>query len=63
MNKELCGFLDGWQEASGAEDMPDGAWQCVMMEGVEAYNTENNTKFDPHEGWLYWIQHREDDIT
>ena len=61
MNKELCWYLDGWQEASGADEMSDGAWQCVMMEGVDAYNKENNTKIDPHEGWLYWIDNRDEE--
>lgn len=61
MNKEFCWFMDGWQEASGADEMPDGAWQCVMMEGVEAYNEDEKTNIDPHEGWLYWIENREEE--
>ena len=60
MNKEFCWWMDGWQEASGAEDMPDGAWQAVMMSGVEAYNESEGTNIDPHEGWLYWVQNREE---
>ena len=61
MNEAFCWWLDGWQEASGADEMSDGAWQAVMMSGVEAYNEENDTNIDPHEGWLYWIQNREND--
>ena len=61
MNEAFCYFLDGWEGASGADEMSDGAWQCVMMEGVESYNKVNNTKIDPHEGWVYWIENREDD--
>lgn len=54
--EKMFHFLNGWSEASGADDMPDGAWQCVMMEGVEAYNEEEGTNYDPHEAWLEWCQ-------
>ena len=57
----LFGFLDGWCEASGADDMPDGAWQTVMMEGVEAFNEEENENVDPHDGWLAWANRPDSD--
>jgi len=60
MDKKFCYFMDGWQEASGADEMSDGAWQAVMEEGVAAHNEEEGTNFDTHEGWMYWIQNRDE---
>jgi hypothetical protein len=59
MDKPFCWWMDGWQEASGADEMSDGAWGAVMQEGVRAYNEDNKTNFDEHEGWLYWIENRD----
>lgn len=53
--EEMFYFLNGWSEVSGADEMSDGAWQAVIMEGVEAFNEEEGTDFDPHEGWLAWV--------
>lgn len=51
--KDLFHFLTGWVEASG---YTLGAWQAVIMEGVEAFNEEEGTKFDPHEGFMIYVE-------
>lgn len=56
MNDDLFYFLEGWADAAGIADISDGAAQCIMMEGVQAYDQENGTSHDPHDTWLEWIQ-------
>ena len=55
----FCDWMDGYQDASGADEMPDGAWGAMMQEGVDLYNETEGTHIDSHEGWLYWIEHRD----
>lgn len=53
--RDFCDFMDGYCDAF--DDFPDGAWQSCCMEGVEAFNDWRKTHIDPHDGWLYWVQH------
>ena len=57
LRKELCDFLDGWMDISGADDMPDGAWQAMCEEGVEAFNQEYGTHIDTNDGFHAWVGH------
>ena len=50
----LHDFLSGWE----LEDLADGAWWAFLEEGVVAFNREENTKFDPHEAVLTYIQQK-----
>lgn len=52
----LCAFLDGWMDDT--DDMPDGAWQCVAMDGVDVFNKEYGHSIDPHDGWMLWVKYR-----
>ena len=57
LKQAFIGFMDGYCDEF--DDMSDGAWQCCCEEGVASFNAEFKTNIDKHDGWMYWIQHRE----
>lgn len=36
------------------DDLPDGAWQCMIEDSVEMYNEANNTKYNPTDVFIYY---------
>jgi hypothetical protein len=50
----LCDFLEAWDN----DELPDGAWWAMLMEGVEAYNDEYDGDIDPHDGVLAYVYER-----
>ncbi len=58
VNKELYDFLEAYDDDS----LPDGAWQALLMEGVEQFNIAYNKDIDPHEGFMAYVQDTYEDL-
>ncbi len=53
MNNELFAFLQIFDD----DDLPDGAWQAKIEDGVEEWNKDHPTaKLDPFDTWLAYIK-------
>lgn len=48
----LIGFL----EAFDHDDLPDGAWQAMIEDGVEAYNKEFGAHIAPFDGFMAYAE-------
>lgn len=55
----LLEFLDGWMMPMD-DDLPDGAWQAMVQEGVAAYNETYGTHIDTFDGWMAWVKARQE---
>jgi len=51
---ELFSLLD----AVNDDELSDGAWFAVLMDTVEAWNSDNDENLDLHDTVLEWIQKR-----
>ena len=58
MNKEQKEALADYLDAFNNDNLSDGAWQGVLMEGVEQFNEDMGLNIDPHEGFLIYVEIR-----
>jgi hypothetical protein len=56
--KQFIDWMSGY--CGGLDDLPDGAWQAWCEEGVAVFNKDCGTHIDPHDGWLYWVNNKDD---
>lgn len=49
------GLID-FLEAYDHDDLPDGAWQAMIEDGVKAYNEEFGARIDPFDGFMAYIE-------
>jgi len=55
MNKNdslLCSYLQVYDN----DDLPDGAWQAMIEDGVDAFNEDYGTVYDRNEGFLIYCR-------
>lgn len=52
MDEELYVFLS----AHDHDDLPDGAWQQMIMDAVVEWNEENGDSLDAFETWLTYCE-------
>jgi len=45
-------FLEAWDD----DTLPDGAWQALLEEGVDAYNQEHDANIDSYEGFMAYVE-------
>ena len=53
---ELVKFLD--DNGFNDDSLPDGAWQAMLEDGVKEYNRKNGTRYDPFDGFMYYIKNK-----
>ena len=52
MNTELFGFLQAFDD----DDLPDGAWQAKIEDGVVAWNEDKGTNLSPFDTWVEYVE-------
>jgi len=55
MNK-VKNDLFHYMQANDDSDLPQGAWQAMLEDAVEAYNNQHGTNFDPYDMFMEYIQ-------
>jgi len=53
----ILAFMHGTQDAMGADDMPDGAWWCMLEEAAALSNKEFELDYDTNDmthAYLHW---------
>lgn len=55
MNEELYAFLQAFDN----DDLPDGAWQAMIEDGVRAWNNDKSAKRDPFDTFLQYVAETE----
>lgn len=55
LKKRLFEFMESFDD----DELPDGAWQGMLMNAVDHFNESEGTKYDPHEMWLQYTQRKE----
>lgn len=55
----LVPFLDGWMHCDD-DDLPDGAWQAIIEEGVAEWATINRVRIDTLDGFMEYLEARSD---
>lgn len=51
--ESLYNFISGWME--GMDDLPDGAWQAVIEEGVEEFSKHYLIDIDSNDGFHEYL--------
>ena len=54
----LVAYLEAWDD----DDLSDAMWQAMIEEGVKFYNNDNGTNIDPFDGWLIYINEKENQL-
>lgn len=54
----LVAFVSAWD----MDDLPDGAWQCMIEEGVQAWADEYGVSIDPNDGFHEYLKGRDSDV-
>lgn len=55
----LVPFLEGWMGGFD-DDLPDGAWQAIIEEGVAEWATINRVRIDTLDGFMEYLEARND---
>ena len=53
----LVAFLDGWMGCDD-DDLPDGAWQAIIEEGVAEWAVINRVCIDTLDGFMEYLEAR-----
>ncbi|PJR06832.1 hypothetical protein [Sinorhizobium meliloti] len=53
-------MLFQFMECFDDPDLPDGAWEMYLKEGIKQYNHLFNTDHEKHQAWLGYMQWKQD---